>query len=166
MIPVGPYRHRNGGLYTVLACAEDSTNVRELADGSQPLVVVYVSLTTGKLLVRDLAEFVELDEWPDGSRRPRFVPTVLELVGKDIHLNDVDLGARHFSGGHFEDVALGEHLKDQLRLNHEFSSAYPKDTVAPPTEKSERRKSSSSSSDRIRAALAVEDVETDDGEST
>lgn len=61
------YEHFKDGKYLVLAVADDSTNARE---GNK--VVVYVSLTYGKTLVRDLAEFTEEVEWPDGKKGPRF----------------------------------------------------------------------------------------------
>lgn len=141
MIPVGPYRHRNGGLYTVLACAEDSTNAREGTDGSQPLVVLYVSLTTGKLLVRDLEEFVGACEWPDGSRRPRFMPAA-------------------FSS---RCCVVCEWAETDCSCPGGPTYGPRKDTAPPPTEKS---KASSTSSDRIRAVLAVEEDETDDGDGT
>lgn len=48
----GLFRHYKGGLYRVLFVAHDSTNVRE--GGA---VVVYLSLTTGRINVRDEAEF-------------------------------------------------------------------------------------------------------------
>jgi hypothetical protein len=62
------YRHYNGGRYTVLFTARDSTNAR---DGN--LVVLYVSLTNGSIFCRDLAEFTETFKWPDGTTRSRFV---------------------------------------------------------------------------------------------
>jgi hypothetical protein len=61
------YAHHGGGKYVVLHVVEDSTNARA---GS--LGVVYVSLTYGKIKYRDLIEFTEDVEWPDGKRRPRF----------------------------------------------------------------------------------------------
>lgn len=65
----GLYDHYKGGKYRVLFVAEDSTNDR---DGNQ--VVVYESLTYHVMKCRDLTEFVEPVEWPDGTMRPRFVP--------------------------------------------------------------------------------------------
>lgn len=62
------YRHYGGGRYTVLFVASDSTNMR---DGNE--VVVYLSLSYGKIYCRDLVEFTENVEWPDGSTRPRFI---------------------------------------------------------------------------------------------
>jgi hypothetical protein len=49
-------RHYKGGLYRVLFSATESTNAR--VDRDRPLgVVVYVSLTTDEIHVRDAAEF-------------------------------------------------------------------------------------------------------------
>lgn len=62
------YEHYKGGKYLVLFVADESTNKRA---GSR--VVVYVSLTFGKVKCRDASEFVEVVEWPDGSKKPRFV---------------------------------------------------------------------------------------------
>ncbi|MDB4984439.1 MAG: hypothetical protein JWM20_618 [Patescibacteria group bacterium] len=61
------YVHRGGGRYTVLHVCEDSTNAR-----NGTLGVVYVSLTYGKIRYRDLSEFEEEIQWPDGIVRPRF----------------------------------------------------------------------------------------------
>jgi len=63
------YEHHKGGKYYVLSVAQETTNARLGAK-----VVIYVSLTYGILKVRDLSEFIELVEWPDGERRPRFKP--------------------------------------------------------------------------------------------
>ncbi len=52
MTPLGIYRHYKGGLYRVLFVAHESTNARE-GNG----VVVYVSLKTGRINVRDEGEF-------------------------------------------------------------------------------------------------------------
>lgn len=52
----------------VLFVSDDSTNSRP---GNR--VVVYVSLTYGKVKSRDLSEFLEVVEWPDGQKRNRFV---------------------------------------------------------------------------------------------
>jgi hypothetical protein len=62
------YAHHKGGRYLVLSVAEDSTNSRA---GNK--LVVYVSLTYGKIKCRDLAEFIEVVQWPDGQERPRFI---------------------------------------------------------------------------------------------
>ena len=63
------YIHHKGGKYLVLALADESTNDRK---GNK--VVVYVSLTYGKIKCRDLREFIEIVKWPDGDMKPRFVP--------------------------------------------------------------------------------------------
>ncbi len=65
----GQYDHYRGGKYLVLFVGEESTNARQGAK-----VVVYVSLTYGMVKCRDLREFNEIVEWPDGQMRPRFVP--------------------------------------------------------------------------------------------
>lgn len=62
------YIHYKGDEYLVLFQAEESTNARA---GDQ--VVVYVSLTYGKIKCRDLQEFTEMMTWPDGKRRSRFI---------------------------------------------------------------------------------------------
>ncbi|HEX5774683.1 MAG TPA: DUF1653 domain-containing protein [Candidatus Paceibacterota bacterium] len=64
------YEHHKGGKYLVFGVAEESTNARK---GNK--VVLYVSLTYGKMKCRDLEEFTEVVEWPDGQRRSRFIPT-------------------------------------------------------------------------------------------
>ncbi len=69
----GTYRHHLGGLYTVICCAVDSTNSRVGVP-----VVVYVSLSTGQVRVRDQSEFTEIVEWPDGFRRARFIREDIE----------------------------------------------------------------------------------------
>lgn len=63
------YKHFKGGLYTVLFTAEETTNARKGGNGG----VVYVSHTYGTIKYRDLDEFVEEVEWPDGIVRPRFI---------------------------------------------------------------------------------------------
>ncbi len=68
ILPNRVYEHHKGGRYLVLSVAEESTNARK---GNE--VVVYVSLTYGKVKCRDLSEFTELVVWPDGEKRPRFV---------------------------------------------------------------------------------------------
>jgi|CXWL01.1.fsa_nt_gi hypothetical protein len=65
----GEYIHYKGGTYTVLSVAKDSTNERE-----GTAVVVYKSHSNGETYCRDLAEFVQPVEWPDGSTKGRFVP--------------------------------------------------------------------------------------------
>lgn len=69
IIPNAVYDHYKGGKYLLLFVADDSTNNR---DGNK--VVIYISLTYGKIYCRDLSEFTELVEWPDGKNRPRFNP--------------------------------------------------------------------------------------------
>lgn len=66
-VPAGHYRHYGGGNYTVLAVGRNSTN----KDDGKPMVA-YFSWTTGNLCFRDLEEFAEPIEWPDGVTRPRF----------------------------------------------------------------------------------------------
>ncbi len=68
VLPGKIYRHKKGPKYLVLHVVRDSTNSREGSEG-----VVYVSLDHGNINYRDLTEFVELVEWPDGKMRPRFV---------------------------------------------------------------------------------------------
>ncbi len=65
----GVYTHYKGGRYLVLFVADESTNRRM---GKK--VVVYVSLTYGKVHTRDWEEFTEKVKWPDGKRRTRFIP--------------------------------------------------------------------------------------------
>ena len=62
------YVHYKGGEYLVLFLANESTNER--AGGN---VVVYVSLTYGKIKCRDYKEFVEIIKWSDGSKKSRFI---------------------------------------------------------------------------------------------
>ncbi|MEK7063349.1 MAG: DUF1653 domain-containing protein [Patescibacteria group bacterium] len=68
VIPNRIYSHYRGGKFLVLFVSDDSTNSRP---GNR--VVVYVSLTYGKVKSRDLSEFLEVVEWPDGQKRNRFV---------------------------------------------------------------------------------------------
>ncbi len=72
LIPNRIYEHYKGGKYLVLLVAEDSTNDR-ITDDKKNKMVVYVSLTNGKIWCRTLSEFAESVEWPDGQRRSRFV---------------------------------------------------------------------------------------------
>jgi hypothetical protein len=75
MNKIGPglYVHHKDGRYRVLHIALDSTNARALPDGSRPQVVVYLSLTTGEICVRDLAEFAaEIWGPADSGPCPRF----------------------------------------------------------------------------------------------
>ncbi len=62
------YKHHKGGRYLVLHITDESTNALVGRKG-----VVYVSLTYGLVKHRDLEEFIELVEWPDGQKRPRFI---------------------------------------------------------------------------------------------
>ncbi len=68
VIPTRVYNHHKGAKYLVLSVADDSTNSRP---GNK--LVAYVSLTTGKIRCRDLSEFLEVVEWPDGQKRSRFI---------------------------------------------------------------------------------------------
>lgn len=68
MAEPGSYRHHNGGRYQVLFVALESTNGRE-----DRRTVVYVSLSTGKIRVREETEFDAPVPWPDGRVMPRFV---------------------------------------------------------------------------------------------
>ncbi len=67
------YRHYKGDQYTIVSVAVDATNERE---GNK--VVVYRSLTNETTYCRDLEEFTETTEWPDGRMRPRFVKEDVE----------------------------------------------------------------------------------------
>ena len=69
LVRPGVYLHQKGNRYRVIGTALDATNAR---DGGT--VVVYESEDGGARYCRDIAEFVELVTWPDGSVRPRFVP--------------------------------------------------------------------------------------------
>jgi len=69
----GKYRHFKGGLYTVLFTARDSEH--------EKWQVVYLN-AKGEAWVRSLDMWNEVtDRWPDGVKRPRFVPadTVTDL---------------------------------------------------------------------------------------
>jgi hypothetical protein len=61
------YTHYKGDDYKILFVLKDSTNAR---DGND--VVVYQSLSKGMTHCRDLEEFIEVIQWPDGESRPRF----------------------------------------------------------------------------------------------
>ena len=65
-IQPGVFRHFKGGRYRVLFIAKDSE--------TEAPTVVYVSLMNGDVWVRPAAMFVEVVAWPDGNRRPRFIP--------------------------------------------------------------------------------------------
>lgn len=69
ILPNRVYEHYKGGKYLVLFVADDSTNSR-----AQNKLVVYVSLTYGTIKCRDIKEFTEIVEWPDGQKQPRFIP--------------------------------------------------------------------------------------------
>lgn len=62
------YKHYKGGRYLVLHLVEESTNARKGEYG-----VTYVSLTYGTIKHRDLKEFIEKVEWPDGTKQSRFI---------------------------------------------------------------------------------------------
>jgi len=62
------YGHHGGGRYLLLAIADESTNARV---GNK--IAVYVSLKYGIIKCRDLDEFFEEIEWPDGKVRTRFI---------------------------------------------------------------------------------------------
>lgn len=66
-LPLGHYKHKGGGQYTVLFVGRNSTN----KDEGLPMVC-YISWTKGTPCFRDYEEFVEPVEWPDGVTRPRF----------------------------------------------------------------------------------------------
>ncbi len=57
------YRHHKGGRYRVLFIVNNSTNGPD--DGKQ--MICYVSMTTGRINVRDFAQFHEA--LPSGERR-------------------------------------------------------------------------------------------------
>lgn len=65
--PQGVYEHYKGGQYVVLFVAHNSTN----SGGDQPMVV-YVSMTTGRINVRDENEFHEAVWDANPPDRPRF----------------------------------------------------------------------------------------------
>ena len=65
----GVYLHQKGSRYRVIGTAVDTTNAR---DGAA--VVVYESENGSAKYCRDLAEFIEPVQWPDGVERPRFIP--------------------------------------------------------------------------------------------
>lgn len=67
MVNPGLYNHFKGGRYCVLMTATDSETQQES--------VVYVSLDHGTVWVRPASMWNEAVEWPDGVKRPRFVPT-------------------------------------------------------------------------------------------
>lgn len=63
------YKHFKGNLYTKLLECRSATNTGVPED----LMVVYVSLKTGEIWCRPLAEFEMHVMWPDGQTRPRFM---------------------------------------------------------------------------------------------
>lgn len=69
VIPNHRYDHYKGGKYLVLFVVDDSTNRRA---GNK--IVIYISLTHGMIKGRDLKEFLAPVTWPDGKKRPRFIP--------------------------------------------------------------------------------------------
>lgn len=68
VLPGRVYKHHKGGRYFVLGVADESTNKRI---GNK--VVIYISLTYGKMKIRDMDEFAGIVKWPDGKKRSRFV---------------------------------------------------------------------------------------------
>lgn len=69
MTKLGVYvHHADGARYTVLGVATDSTN----GVNCGRRMVVYVSLTTGKLLTRRESQFHEVIKAASGDRVPRF----------------------------------------------------------------------------------------------
>lgn len=66
----GIYAHYNGGRYTVLSVGTEMTNG---APFEGRVLVAYLSFTYDGLKFRELSEFTEPVEWPDGVVRPRFV---------------------------------------------------------------------------------------------
>ncbi|MFA5954091.1 MAG: DUF1653 domain-containing protein [Patescibacteria group bacterium] len=64
----GIYQHYKGDKYRVLFVATNATNEQE-----RNKVVVYISLKDGSVYYRDLGEFTEIVEWPDGGRKSRFI---------------------------------------------------------------------------------------------
>jgi hypothetical protein len=73
VIPFGPgdvlVHFKRGTRYQVVDMLDDATNARK---GNT--IVLYRSLHDGRLYPRDLGEFLEQVEWPDGVKRARFVP--------------------------------------------------------------------------------------------
>lgn len=62
----GTHLHKTGGRYQVLHTA--ATLEADMTE-----VVVYVSLTDGRVWVRPAASWLEPVRWPDGTIRPRFL---------------------------------------------------------------------------------------------
>lgn len=65
--PSGNYGHFKGGRYRALLCGRNF-------EQPEQVVVVYVSLIYGTIWARPLPMWAEEVLWPDGQRRPRFVP--------------------------------------------------------------------------------------------
>lgn len=63
------YKHYKGGIYSALFVLPSSTNATQ-----GELMVVYYSDAPHGMHVRTVKEFNEVVEWPDGEKRPRFVP--------------------------------------------------------------------------------------------
>lgn len=70
------FRHFKGNRYQVITHAQHSENPKET-------LVVYVECSDGEdspVWARPLAMWQEeTDRWPDGVRRPRFVPETAEI---------------------------------------------------------------------------------------
>lgn len=75
LVHPGMYRHYKGGLYRVLLLAQDSTNRADVrggelvVDSTEAPVVVYISLETGNVCVRDLRQW---SEWVSEAGKRRF----------------------------------------------------------------------------------------------
>ena len=68
------YRHFKGGRYRALMTATNSENREET-------LVIYISLDHGTVWARPTQMWAEeTDRWPDGVRRPRFVPETVEIA--------------------------------------------------------------------------------------
>ncbi len=68
------YRHFKGGAYRPLMTAKNSENHEEM-------LVIYQSNAYGTVWARPLAMWQEeTDRWPDGVKRPRFVPETPEVA--------------------------------------------------------------------------------------
>jgi len=78
----GVYKHFKGGRYRVLTTA--------LHSETDDSLVVYVSLTTGEVFARPMTMWREEVVWPDGERRPRFVPEDEATIRQSISTNLAD----------------------------------------------------------------------------
>lgn len=67
-VPPGLWRHYKNVLYRVIGVANDSTN----GNSEGRLMVIYISDAEHGLRVRDLNQFLEMVELPDGRKCPRF----------------------------------------------------------------------------------------------